>query len=80
MQSNLSNSLETEVKKVKEHVSCPIAVGFGISKREHVLKVGRFAQASIVGSFLVKCLGEEVSSDETVGKIVEAIRSLMVDV
>ena len=41
------------VRRVRAHTDLPIAVGFGLSKREHVETVGRFADAAIVGSALV---------------------------
>ena len=46
------------VKRVQEHTELPVAVGFGISRREHVLDVGRRADAAVVGSALVRALGD----------------------
>ncbi|MBI4198603.1 MAG: tryptophan synthase subunit alpha [Chloroflexi bacterium] len=41
------------VERVRRHTKLPIAVGFGISNREHVEAVGRYAEATVVGSALV---------------------------
>lgn len=41
------------VARVRKHTMLPIAVGFGISKREHVAAVGRLAEAVVVGSALI---------------------------
>ena len=35
--------------RVRAHTSLPLAVGFGISNREHVEDVGRRAEAAVVG-------------------------------
>ena len=44
------------VERVRERTDLPIAVGFGISRREHVLAVGERADAAVVGSALVRSL------------------------
>ena len=46
------------LERVRAHTSLPLAVGFGISRREHVEEVGRRAEAAVVGSALVKVMLE----------------------
>ena len=46
------------VNRVRQHTDLPVAVGFGISQREHVLEVGRRADAAVVGSALVRALAD----------------------
>ena len=46
------------VDRVRRHTDLPVAVGFGISRREHILEVGRRADAAVVGSVLVTALGD----------------------
>ena len=41
------------VQRVRAHTKLPVAVGFGLSKREHIEEVGTYADAAIVGSALV---------------------------
>ena len=41
------------VERVRRWTSLPLAVGFGISRREHVAAVGRYADAAIVASALL---------------------------
>ena len=50
------------VKRVRAHTALPLAVGFGISRREHVEQVGRKAEAAVVGSALVRVLLESPRS------------------
>ena len=46
------------VDRVRAHTSLPLAVGFGISRREHVVDVCRKAEAAVVGSALVQVMLE----------------------
>ena len=46
------------VDRVRAHTSLPLAVGFGISSREHVVEVCRKADAAVVGSALVRVMLE----------------------
>ena len=46
------------VTRVRERTDLPVAVGFGISRREHVLDVGQRADAAVVGSALVRALAD----------------------
>jgi len=41
------------VEEVRKHATLPLAVGFGISRREHVEAVGRIADAAVVGSAII---------------------------
>ncbi len=54
---------ENFMKRVKVNSSKPFVVGFGISKREHVLKAWEWADGAVVGSALIKKLFniEEIS-------------------
>ena len=46
------------VSRVSQRTDLPVAVGFGISRREHVVDVGTRADAAVVGSALVRALGD----------------------
>ena len=46
------------LERVRAHTSLPVAVGFGISRREHVEEVGQRAEAAVVGSALVRVMLE----------------------
>ncbi len=46
------------VERVRQQTNLPIAVGFGISERQHVVDVGKRADAAVVGSALVRALGD----------------------
>ena len=51
--SDTSSAAETLVNRAREFTDLPIAVGFGISTREQILDVWRYADAAVVGSAIV---------------------------
>ena len=55
--SEVSAELPDFVARVRERTDLPLAVGFGISRREHVEEVGRIADGVVVGSALVDAVG-----------------------
>ena len=56
--AQLSEELPAFVARVRERTDLPLAVGFGISRREHVVEVGRIADGAVVGSALVQAIAE----------------------
>lgn len=60
MQSNLFNSLRTDVLSLRNHFpNTNIAVGFGISDAQQAAIVAEFADGVIIGSLLVKSLEQD---------------------
>lgn len=57
----VDTGVEPLVRRVKEAVDLPVAVGFGISTPEQAQKVGQVADGVIVGSALVKAIGENLN-------------------
>jgi len=54
---------------VKRETDTPVAVGFGISRPEHVRQVTAVADAAIVGSAFVKFCGEGLPEPELIRRI-----------
>ena len=46
------------LERVRAHTPLPLALGFGVSRRDHVEAVGRQAQAAVVGSALIQVMLE----------------------
>ena len=46
------------VERIRAVSSLPIAVGFGLSRPEHLVEVAHYADAAVVGSALVTVIGE----------------------
>jgi tryptophan synthase alpha chain len=51
---SLADSARPLVARVRAITPLPIALGFGISRAEHVVQTGQFADAAVVGSALVE--------------------------
>jgi tryptophan synthase alpha chain len=52
-QQDLSSSVAPTVERVHRHTALPVAVGFGISRPEHVRAVWAVADGAVVGSAIV---------------------------
>ena len=52
----LASGAEALVRRIRPWTDLPVAVGFGISRPEHVVEVGRWADAAVVGSALVEVI------------------------
>lgn len=61
--SDSSSAAETLVRRAREHTALPIAVGFGISSRDQISEVWRYADATVVGSAIVSVIENRGSSD-----------------
>jgi tryptophan synthase alpha chain len=51
--------------------SLPLALGFGVSRPEHVRQIGRWAEAAVVGSGLV----DQIARGGTGAELVERVES-----
>ncbi|RLD10511.1 MAG: tryptophan synthase subunit alpha [Chlamydiae bacterium] len=73
----LSDDLEEQINLIRKYSNIPIAVGFGISKPEHVSRVAKIADGVIVGSAIVKKIADGGDSDEMVNDIKNFVRNLV---
>ena len=64
------------VARIRAVSDLPIALGFGISKPEHVREVGRWADAAVVGSALVDVIAREGASHDLNTRVEEYVRWL----
>jgi tryptophan synthase alpha chain len=67
---------ESLVKRIRPHTDLPLALGFGISRPEHVAEVCRWADAAVVGSALVKVIGEHGGAPDVAARAGEYVRWL----
>lgn len=51
------------VETVRQHTTLPVAVGFGIARREHIAAVGAFADAAVVGSALLDVIARAPATE-----------------
>ncbi len=76
-QAALANDLDTAVANIQKHTDTPVAVGFGISTPEQAKVVATMAQGVVVGSAIVRMIGELGDSDETAPKVGAFVKSLV---
>jgi tryptophan synthase alpha chain len=63
-QSSLSEQAIPLIERMRRHTDLPLAVGFGISRPEHVAEVARFADGVVVGSAIVKSIEANLGSGD----------------
>lgn len=66
---NLSDSIAPTLKRVRKHSDLPVAVGFGISRPEHVREVWKVADGAVVGSAIVAQIEKQGQSRELPARI-----------
>ncbi len=72
----LADGAEQIVARIRAVTDMPVAVGFGISKPEHVREVGKWADAAVVGSALVNLIAESGSTPELPARVEEYVQWL----
>ena len=55
---SIGESIPDMVARIRKVTDIPVAVGFGISQPEHVIEIARYADGVIVGSSIVRRIGE----------------------
>ena len=67
---------EALVRRIRQHTMLPIALGFGISRPEHVAEIGAYADAAVVGSALVSTIAEASATPGLVARVEAYVRWL----
>lgn len=74
---NISLAAETLVSRARALTDLPIAVGFGISTREQLAEVWRFADAAVVGSAIVNEIARSPAKGDLEDRVREFAGSLL---
>ncbi|MBP2019291.1 tryptophan synthase alpha chain [Symbiobacterium terraclitae] len=69
MRASLPPQVTAMVRAVKAVTDTPVAVGFGVSRPEHVRQVTEVADAAIVGSAFVRHCGEGLPEHELISRV-----------
>jgi tryptophan synthase alpha chain len=72
----VADGAEEMVRRIRAVSDLPVALGFGISKPEHVREVGRWADAAVVGSALVSVIAEVGAREGLDTRVEEYVRWL----
>jgi tryptophan synthase alpha chain len=68
--TSLSNQVGPLIKAIRSVTELPLGVGFGVSTPEHVAELGRQVEAVVVGSAIVRIIGEH-GADPTLERRLE---------
>jgi tryptophan synthase alpha chain len=61
-----TEDVERDVERIKTMTALPVAVGFGISTPEHAAAIAPLADGVVIGSALVRLIGEKGGSDDLI--------------
>jgi len=75
--TDLNEEAARLVARVRGVTPLPVAVGFGVSTREHVAEVWRYADAAVVGSALVAEIERHAGSPDLVARVGDFARALL---
>jgi len=73
---DIEGSVKDMVAQIKQHGDKPVAVGFGISNPEQAAEVAGYADGVVVGSAIVRMVGELGGTPEMPRQVGEFVRSL----
>ena len=72
----LAADVEPLIARVRAQTGLPVALGFGISRPEHVAQACRTADAAVVGSALVQMIAEHGAGNGLGARVAEYVRWL----
>jgi tryptophan synthase alpha chain len=76
VRDSVDESARELASRVKAETRLPLALGFGISRPEHVRAIGQWADAAVVGSALVKVIAEHGQSSGLLDEVERYVRWL----
>lgn len=76
VRDTVDDSARELAERVKAETGMPLALGFGLSKPEHVQAVGQWADAAVVGSALVKVIAEHGQAPGLLDEVERYVRWL----
>ncbi|MBV9391833.1 MAG: tryptophan synthase subunit alpha [Verrucomicrobia bacterium] len=75
--TDISATIAENVATIRKYTSLPIAVGFGISNPEQALKIAQMADAVVVGSAIVRRIGEFGEAPDLIERLDRLVRPLV---
>jgi tryptophan synthase alpha chain len=74
--TEVADSAGTLAARVRALTSMPLALGFGVSRPEHLRTIGAVAEAAVVGSALVQIIADHGQSPDLVQEVERYVRWL----
>jgi tryptophan synthase alpha chain len=76
VRDEMAGGIPEAVARIKAHTTLPVVVGFGLSRRDQINQVARWADGVVVGSALVNCIQENLGDT---GRIVARLSAVTAD-
>jgi len=73
----VADSAEALAARVRRETPMPLALGFGVSRPEHVRAIGQWADAAVVGSALVNVIAEHGGEPGVLDEVERYVRWLL---
>jgi tryptophan synthase alpha chain len=72
----VSTDARALVARIRAQTTLPVALGFGLSRPEHIAEVGAYADAAVVGSALVSLIASAGQSTDLLPRVTAYIGDL----
>ena len=76
IRADVAAGAEALATRMRKESRLPVALGFGLSRPEHIRDVGRWADAAVVGSALVDVIARAGDSPAVAGEVERFVRWL----
>jgi len=73
--AQLNEELPAFIARVRRHTDLPLAVGFGISRPEHVARIGELCEAAVVASAIID-LFDAAPPEERLGRVRDFVEAI----
>jgi len=77
VQERVEDTVRGAVGAIRQHTDKPVAVGFGISRPEQAAEVAAYADGVVVGSAIVRLIGEHGNHANAIEQVGAFVRSLV---
>lgn len=76
VREKLDPAIISYLTKIRQHFSVPIAVGFGISKKEHIKSIFPYADVVVIGSAIIDVINNSKSPEleKNVGSFIKSLK------
>ncbi|RCI00694.1 tryptophan synthetase [Rhizopus stolonifer] len=72
---SVSTELPSIIARIKKYTQAPLAVGFGVSTREHFVEVGAHSEGVVIGSRLITLIKEALEQGQNIPQVVQQYAS-----
>ncbi len=74
-QKQLASGAKDLVRRIRKYTKLPVAVGFGISNSQQFARVGKFADAAVVGSAIVQAVEQNPGREaQAVAELISSLK------